>query len=346
MIDTIKVYSRDFEVGERSRLKLRPGIVDCHTGELENCYSLYRDRSGKLISGSGAYMNNNLFNLDINKNGLFLKFTPAKNYFGCNYYSITPDQLKLITTEIQRQLEDSDIYLNLDSSQLSRLDLAKNIHTDKPVSQYSELFGFLNGKRMRSVAYPQYFRYGNQSRQVVFYDKLEELSKYQKINLDQYDIPRQDTLRSELRFLTGKVIERDISFKTLSQLYDRSNYDYLKDRYKHHLKDLVFRSENKERLKLNITKEVEYLKHLKETSKRNAILEYLATTGIDRVLHMFGSLDNFRTILETAGFQREYTYRQIRQLQDRIKLRTRINLKYEKDSITQLYDELTKKLLN
>lgn len=346
MLDTVKIHTSDFEIGERSRLKLRPGIIDCHTGEIENTYFLYRDRSGQNISGAGAYLNNSLFNLDINSRGLFLKFTPAKNMFGCNYYSINNNQLKLVTQEIQKTLQDCDIHLNLDDADLSRIDLAKNIHTDKPIPAYSDLFSFLQGQRMKTYEFPSGFRYGNMSRQIIFYDKLLELQAVQRVDLDKLDIPKQDTLRGELRFLSTKVIRRDLPHTKLGQLYDKSHYEDMRDSYKHYLKKLVFRSDSDQKIKFHFTREVEFLQELRKLSKRNAVVEYIAVTGLDQVLQMFGSLDSFRSVLLEAGFQRQYTYRQVKQLQDRLRLRSQINKKYETDTISKLYEEITSKLLN
>jgi len=346
MIDTVKIHTKDFEVGGSARIKLRQGVVDYNTGVIENNFFLFRDRSGQDIYGSGAYLNTDLFNLDINSRGLFLKYTPAKNMFGCNYYSVNNNQLKLVSQEVQDTLAENDIYLDMDSSDLSRVDLAKNIHTDKPIPAYSDLFTFLSGQRMKSYEFPSGYRYGNQSRQCVFYDKIEELLAVQKIDLNKTGIPDKDTLRGELRFLNHKVIKRDLPHTKLGVLYKKSNYDDMRDSYRHYLKKLVFRSGSDQELKFHYTREVEFLTELRKISKRNAVVEYIAVTGLDTVLQMFGSLDNFRSVLLSAGFQRQYTYRQVKQLQERLRLRSQINKKYESDSISKLYEEITTKLLN
>jgi len=345
LIDTLKLHSRDFEVGQSADLKLRPGVVDMKTGEVENSFDLYKNRSGQVVSGSGAYLNTELFNLDISQRGLHIKFTPAKNFYGTNYYSINSSQLKFISEEIQKTLKESDIHLNLEESEVSRIDLCKNIHTDQPFIAYQELFSFLEGKRMKSTQYGSYFRYGNKSRQTVFYDKIEELNN-QHIDLKRYDIPQEDTLRGELRFLNKKTVKRDLPATKLVQLQNKDTYEDMRDSYRHYIKDLVFRSKGEDKLKFNFRKEVELLKAIKEKSKRNAIVEYLSISGLEKVLLVYGSLENFRSVLLESGFQRQYTYRQIRQMQDRLELKSRIDLKYdtEENTLSHQYEEILTKL--
>jgi len=347
MLDTVKVHSRDFEVGTDSPLEIRQGIINHSTGEEKNSFFLFKDRSGNYVNGAGAYLNHNLFNLDINKNGMFLKFTPAKVFYGCNYYSVNNNQLKLVTDEIQEELKRSDIHIDLKETALSRVDLARNIHTDKPIPAYQEMFSFLSGQRMKSVAYPEYYRYGNRSRQIVFYDKISELTNFQKININDFDIPDKNTLRGELRFLSGSVCKRDLPYTKLGDLYKKSNYEDIKDSYKYYLKKLVFKSGVKdEKVKFHFNKEVEILQEMRKAFKRNAINEYFNHRNFNFILNVFGSLDNFRSVLIEAGFERTYVYRRLKKLEKGFYIVEKIEEKYNKDRITNLYEEITNKFLN
>jgi len=348
MIDTVRIFTKDFEVDSGARLKLKPGVVDIESGQTEGSNWLYRDKSGNDIQGSGAYLNSDKYNLDIDKYGLKVKFTPAKGLYGCNYYSINNSQLAIVSEEIQRDLQDHGIHLNLHHADVSRLDLARNIHTEQPVKAYEQLFGFLNGKRMKSAHHPGYHRFGNRARQCVFYDKLQEVERFQGVDLSKHGIPNRPTLRGELRFLNGRTVKRDLECSRLSELYNKDCYEGLRDKYRHYLRELVFRHKGECKLSLNYQQELEFLRELREMKKRNVVADYLAIRSIDRMMEMFGDIETFRTLLIDAGFYPKYADRQMKQLRERLDLWSRVKVRNtdEEKTVSRMYEEVTDKLLN
>jgi len=345
MIDTLKLHTRDFEIGPNADLDLKQGPINLKTKNIMNHHFLYKDTSGKYIFGPGAKLNTQRFNLDITLKGLHVKFTPAKNYHGCNYFPIKPNELKLVTAEIQKELKEHDIHLNIDNTDISRIDLAKNIHTDQPFIAYSELFAVLEGKRMKSTECGgEYYRYSNKSRQIVFYDKLNELKINQKINFERFNIPKVDTMRGEIRFMDKAIVKRDLPVTRSNELYKPDAFEALALSHRHYIRDLVFRKNDDDKLKFNFLSHVELLKALREKHPRNAIHQHLNMIGINQLLFEIGNLETYRILLKEAGFQERYTYKVIRELQETLKMRSEIDLLYEENTLSSQYDEILTKL--
>lgn len=346
MLDKLKVYTTDFKVGKNAPLQVKQGVLDCLTGEVKGISNLYTDQAGQEVSGASAYMNTDHFNLDISNKGLFITFTPAKVLFGNNFYSVTSDQNKIVCQQIQQELEQNDIHLNLGQSKLSRVDIAKNAQTKQPFSVYNSLFSLLTARRMTPVSYGETHSFRNESREVLFYDKLYELTQ-QGVDLKSLDIPKSNVMRSELRLRSHRVVKRDTELDQLDQLYSREVYEDLRGRYKKIIADLVFhQKEGQDKVVFNYSQEVELLLFMKEKYSRNAIMRYLSLTGLENVLQVFGSLENFRKVLLGAGFERSYVWRQVRDLEENLKFKSQVKSAHRKDSsISALYEELYSKFV-
>ncbi|GAI57932.1 unnamed protein product, partial [marine sediment metagenome] len=93
--------------------------------------------------------------IEVNNKGLFLSFNPSLIYYkDHNLYSVTNWQLKAVTEKLKESLEDNGVRLDMDSMNLSRIDLQKTRNLDFPFSAYNPIFAWLEGKRLQSVVYP------------------------------------------------------------------------------------------------------------------------------------------------------------------------------------------------
>jgi hypothetical protein len=351
MIDKCKIYTRDFKIGSSTPMIIKQGHVNSLTGEIENEGYLF-NRGGKEFYGFSSFLNNELFptfTLDLIPEGhkstrLRMEFNPNKVYFDDNFHLVDSGQFYEVCTFLKGELEKADIGINIDSCKLGRIDIAKNINTTYPVIAYADVFNFLRAKRMSRRVYPTTFEFSNTKREIAFYDKLGQLQMSNSKIPDDVDL-FDNIMRAEIRFKGNKVVERDTEINNLSELYNSDRYLYLGNTYKKLMQDLVFRRGSKYELKVKYVSEIELLKSMRRSNKRNALMKYLLIEGLERNLEKFGSFDNFAYILKEAGFNRSYIYKQLIVLNDLMNMKTLIEVDTEEtEKFTSMLDELYQKI--
>jgi hypothetical protein len=349
MIDKVKLWTQDFTIAAGSQLTVKGADLSLATGESEHDFFLFMDKSGNRITGSRAYINSPEYQVTIDRRGLFLQYTPAVVFHGCNYFSVTSQQNKLVADKVEHDLADKGIYLSLGSSAVSRLDLANNIITDNKVSAYSDLFESLSPKRSRTVKYnTEYYRYGNNSRQAVFYNKIEDLKdkwgKTARYNLDKYGINGSaNILRGETRWLRASVIKKDLSVYRLSDTFEKDQYEHLRDCYRAFIRERVFETAGQQQA-LNFETELETLKRYKEQGKNSAIKDYLVYVSIEKLIQELGSLDKIETLICAAGYSQRTAKRTRQYLQSVLQMRAQQGTA-DPAGITAMYTEILNKLV-
>lgn len=345
MIDKLKVYTDDFQIDKlkATNLILRPASYSIGAGEQEQeKHCLFNDNSGKLYFGLSAYLNTELYNLDITTKGLFVQFNPSKIYHDINFYPVSSNQVKIVCNEIAGDLKDNGIQLNFDNMKVSRLDLAKNINVDYGFTEYSDLLRCLSGKRMNARDYGTSYLFYNKSREISFYDKIEEM-KTHNVDFSKYDIPLGNVMRAELRFKQNSVVKRDVGLEKVNNLYDVEYYDYLKNKYKKIISDVVFKNNNlDEQLRFDFVCEMD---RLKSFVGNGGIPRYRKMLGLNELIKVWSPLDKFKKAVRECGYTRQHANRVIKEIQDDIKDYKKHNKKYEDHTIGLLYDELHTKLV-
>lgn len=237
MLDTLKVHTREFTVKDGARVSVQPGLVDYETGEQREV-SLFKDDLGRDVYGSKAYVNTENYNLTIQPMGagveLFLQTSLPKVVNGENYNPLTNSETVQAIQAIGQDLRSRGIGLNLDTCELSRVDLFKNVVGDNEFKSYSPLFALLQSKRQQRRDYGTTFTWSNTQREICAYDKLTEMQS-RGVKVGGYP---QNTIRFEYRLKNSRVCERELKVSTVKKLVN--NLDDLQKKYKDALSKSIF----------------------------------------------------------------------------------------------------------
>jgi len=362
MIDKLKLWTDDFRIEKENSLILKRGDLDLKTGEILKEYGLFERSDGRIEIGSKAYLNNKEFkngilpyNIEINTRGLFLSFNPSLIYYqDHNLYSVTNWQLRDVTERIKYSLKENGIRLDLDSMNLSRIDLKRDIYTDYPYIAYTPIFDWMAGKRLKSVEYEGSYSFRNKSRQVIFYDKLRELEAVHGIKRESLRLgsgllkmsKENELMRGELRLLRKKVVESNLNIIEAKELYKREAYEHCNKRYSELLKELIFQpTKATPESMIYFKTDLDLLEQCKARTK-NWVGRYLKIIGAQEIVERWGSLEAFRELLRKAGCEREYTYRITKRIRRWLTESREANKKggFE-SSFGELYNELYTKFL-
>ena len=336
-IDKISLHTKEFSVGNGHSLTIQPMAYTPNAQEQNEEPTLWRGQKG-----SKAYLNNELYNLTISERGLNVGFNPSKIL---HPYNLTNDshQVEELCDNIRGDLKAKGVLLAPDNElKVSRFDMAKNEQMSLPIAYYSPLFKSLKGKRMNNREYPSSYYFANKSRELNFYDKTEEVSSRTKMGQAPIEVPSR-LMRAELRAKKGDTVGRIYRVNDLQSIL-RVGDSYREQKYKHTLQTQIFANgQNQEQLQIfavDYDKELRVLKALKEKHTRGSIDKYLGYKGVEALLQDFGNLDNFRNLLIEAGYQREYSYRIVRKVQEQIQALSFFQSSNEQEKLSKLYNEV------
>jgi hypothetical protein len=294
-------------------------------------------------------------NITIGKTGLQMIWNPSKferdprtHIHPVSDMNIFTERLQQTADWINRNLVDFDI----DQMRISRQDLCNNNILKAPVSSYVKgLSGVLNMSRCNTVNYPTGMRIGNKSQSLVFYDKIKELTGHQDHKKDKAlvsDLTKnwgENLLRSELQMLNSESVHRYWKIKTVGQL-KQTGLPFLQDQYRKIIKEKVFKIRKFETGLIPYPDGVELIRQLVE-NKRDWLFKLTALcNGVEGLEQTYGSLDTFfmsaREVFKTHKNPRE----PMRKLKDNINqlIQQQAQLKLNTDGISQMYDELYRKI--
>lgn len=336
-IDKISLYTKEFSIGSGHNLTIQPMAYTPNSKEQREEPHLWRGQKG-----AKAYLNNEIYNLTISERGLNVAFNPSKIL---HPYNLTNDthQVEELWDNIKGDLKDKGVLLAPDNQlRVSRFDMAQNEQMNLPIAYYSPLFNSLKGKRMKNVEYPSSYYFKNKSRELNFYDKTEEVGNRTKMGQAPIEVPSR-LMRAELRAKKGDTVGRIYRVNDLQSILKVGD-TYRKEKYKNTLQTQVFANgNNQEQLQifaLDYDKELRTLKALKEKHPRGSVDKYLSYKGVEALLEDFGNLENFRNLLLESGYAREYTYRVVRQLEERIQALSFFQTLNQEENLTKLYNEV------
>lgn len=237
MLDTLKVYTPDFEVKDRAQVSVQPGLVEYATGQQREV-SLFKDELGRDVYGQKAFVNTERYNLTIQPMGagveLFLQTSLPKVVHEDNYTPLTNSETGQAINEIASDLKSRGVVVNLDSCGLSRVDLFKNVIGDNDFLSYSPLFELLQSKRQHKRDYGTTFTWSNTQREICVYDKLTEMQS-RGVEIAGFTA---NTLRFEYRLKNSRVCERELGVSTVKNLV--KNLDNLPVKYNDALSKSIF----------------------------------------------------------------------------------------------------------
>ena len=240
MLDTVKVFTTDFDVKDDAKITIQPASINYQTGEVNNRF-LFRDSSGVDVKGSRAYINDDVFNFTVKPDDMglgvlgLLQFSPPKVLTGDNYYTLNDSQLLESFKVLQDRLDDSGIRVDLGACRVSRLDACRNAYTEYPFEVYAPLLQNITMARQERRDYGSTYLWHNGQRQVCVYDKNVEVNN-RKGDLSNYP---DNTIRFEYRLLKGRSVKRATGIETISDIKDTST---IREVYKKAMAKNIFKA--------------------------------------------------------------------------------------------------------
>jgi len=336
MLDTVKLRLKDYEV--RGSNNLRISTIFNTSGEEQGSCKLFDMSDGTEISGSKAYLNTDHFQLDILGRGSFVKFSVPKVYYGDNYKSVNGDQTKEVINLIQSELKDNGIGTNLFNSDLSRIDMFKQITPEEPFYNYAPIFRAVNGTSKKLRDYGTTFLWYNGSEQIAVYDKLQEMLINKK---DIGGLP--DTIRFENRLMNKRKIMHDLEFSHTQDLI--SYYNELEGVYKANLSKSLFMLNDAEFNEVLLSDMEMRLSYFMDYGGRYWLRKFLMSFGVDMV-ERYG-IDNFISIVRRkyVKAEKQRAYRLKKNVKEMIAVNTVLRKGTPSKTLLTLYNELKHKLV-
>lgn len=339
-IDKLHLWTRDFLIDDRSRLRVRPSVFDCNTGEMINDFMLFKTRNGDAVHGSNAFLNDDLFYADINIDGLRVNLNPSIVQYGNNFFSVDYNGLKETIKTVQSRLDDSGVNCELKDCDISRLDIQRTIPTEHIFLQYNPVFDFMKFGTMHDKKnHIDGYTAGNLSRQVCAYDKMLEM---QRKKIDTSFVQDKNVMRFEYRFRNRRTVRTDCQVAKLRDLMRKDSFNNLSPLYKQNVESL-FSEIPKESQIFCYETEVELLREMKRRYKRNAFYRYMISYAFDYWRRHLITPDVLKRIMRDADYDRGFIHKQMIQIN---KLRNVMTDSRRTDTtVYSLADEIRSKLV-
>lgn len=290
-LDTVHLQLTDYSVSEESTLTVQPSPYLASTGELVSDFNLFRDNSGKMHTGSKAYLNvPDRFQLTLqpfskSQAGVscFLQFSVPRVYYGNNYYSVGEEGSQAVFNNIQKELWEHGIHTDISEASICRLDTFKNIEQEEPFPSYAPLLGMLKMRRGVDRAYPEGFLMKNTQQQFCIYDKIAEMQK-RKVDTSPYP---DKTMRFEHRCMNKQKVEKVFGFSSVSALFSGGYQEVKKQQVEQWRKNL-FSQTVEEVITIGARAIEEELSYFKQRYERNWFDWFLKSYGAYHLAQVAG----------------------------------------------------------
>ena len=205
-IDTVRLWLQDFTVADNSAFEIRTTST-ASTGETDD--TLLYEVSDGVVYGGKAYLNTDLFGCTLHSpEALFVQASLPKQLHRDNRAEASGIDIGLALTALEGALWRAGISTDIREARISRLDIARTVHLDRPVSAYAGAIRSLTYPRMdRTSYYSGGARWSNSRHQISFYDK----------GLEQTGTPSNEC-RLEYRLIRGESIARYTPFEKAGDL--------------------------------------------------------------------------------------------------------------------------------
>jgi len=337
MLDTVKLRLLDYEIEKQNSLSIT--TIFNTSGEEKNACKLFDMNDGTEIGGTKAYFNTKDLQFDIMTRGAFVKFSVPKTYHqGNNYNSVNQENTKEVFSHIETELKENGIKTDIFNSDLSRIDMFKQIVPDEHFHNYAPIFRTINGTQKELRDYGTTFLWKNSVEQIAVYDKIKEMLHQKK---DISGLP--DTIRFENRLLNKRKIEQVLEFTKANELI--KYYDELEPSYKASIRKNLFRLDTKE-FNIAIQKEFEArFEYHFLTGGRQWLNKFIYTLGVDAV-EIYG-VENIVSLARTKwnNKEKQKAYRLRKKINDTIAETTLSKRCTVNKTLLTLYNELKTKLV-
>ena len=338
MIDKLQVSTANFGIGNDAVLTVVPVSYDTDKQPKAEAPAggVLFERAGIYHYGAKAFKNTDTFNLTISPNfGLEIHWNPAVVIHRNNFLPVTESEFRRSIDIIQNQLTDAGIYLDMDAAAIVRLDTAQDREMEEPIPAYYQLFRLLQAKRASNKEMDNGYYFSNGNRQILFYDKLEEMRSRKVMLAPSLNI--KNIMRCEYRLRRKDAVRRYAGLNNIADIR-KVSFQELERFHRDSIAEFAFTSiPAPDALAFSLKTEIEILAEFKNRFKRNALsLYHEARTNLDR----FGSIENYKKSLAAAGFEHSYIYRHSKKILECISVIEEVEGRNGKKNIGSLYQEI------
>jgi hypothetical protein len=296
-IDKLILTTRDYIVKDLDKLGKNRTIKQGKTEEESLPVILVNTgMDHKQIKANSLFYNvPDFYNVSINQTGLQVIVNPSKVL---HEYELSDTKKTIeVISAVEKNMTDAGILLDFLSSSVSRIDLAKQVITERSTKAYTPAYNFMRGRKMKGVQYETGYRWGNKQHENTLYDKSIESN-----------LPFPNLLRNEVKTKTTSTTQKMTGIHNLRNLFDAGD-TYLTEFYNDYLNKKLFSGSFQTQMTIDFDSEVERLSTLKKQGK-NALLKYFAITGINEIIKKLGDAELIFQIMKEAGYSRNEVNKQ------------------------------------
>lgn len=321
MVDTIRVYTRDFKLLAGNRFKTK--TIATPDGEVESVKS---------------FLNFPHLKIELPDEGLLTVETSVpKLLYGTNLFECKAGDYERAVGEIRKHLAQAGVSVSKDFSdfRLSRVDFCRNLQVNShPMDYLIALSTFAYPRAVKREIAHETLTFRNTNRELELYNKVKEIrDKERDPNVLRLVKDRpEDILRVESRLKRPRAVKRVVRKETLSEVFDlelsRKILSQDLDRLTHTGKQTEL---------FNLTENLTLLTEIAKRRKRGVFREFLAVRGTETFLKDFrGDWGKIREFLE-HHYSRTQVYTILRDLREHheIALEPR-----ERDLLREIKDKL------
>jgi len=294
-------------------------------------------------------------NITIGQKGLVMVWNPSKferdprtHIHPVNAHHVFMDRLKQTMDWVNGHLVDFD----QQEMNIYRLDMCRNIRTEAPVSMYSKrLSGALDMSRCNTSSYPTGMASGNKSRRYILYDKVKEIVGHKDHKADnafKSDMVKnwgENLMRAEIQMQKSDAVERYWKIHKLGHL-ENIGIHTLQETYRDHMKQKLFKVRTLDNTgSIPFTDGVNLVKDFKH--QRDWFYKLLAVcSGLEGIEQIYGTMDTFYLCAKLAMGENPSTRMKIHRLKAEVDklVKKQVELELNTDGISQMYDELYRKI--
>lgn len=275
-----------------------------------------RDDTGRIIEGTGFFLNTPIATFDLSPKGLSVTFNPSKVRHPWKL-NTDPADVGRVGDEVQALLTRSGVLAEVDRMTLTRLDTAVDAQLSKPLPMYIPACSHLRARRMKSREYPDGYLWKNTQRASVLYSKTKEAAARKK-DKGRVIIP-YDVSRWENRWEDARPLARELGFSAFGDLR-RIDPDHLRDIHRDALNRTVFHTDPKSvQYILDFDTEVELYAQYTQGRRSGMDRWIMDMGGPGHAVEALGGIDAVREIMRRAGDPERTIRDRIRRLQDHIR---------------------------
>lgn len=342
MLDTLKLYTSDFEVKDGAAVTVHQGQLDYASGAI-NESQLFTKESGQPVFGAAASADGEdiRYHLQIQpkagKVQAFVNFSVPKVINGENFYPVTAEESGQALERVNADLWNRGIHLDLNHAKLSRVDMFQNAYASEPFANYRPVFELLQCKRQQRKDYGTTFLWSNTQRELCVYNKLEEMEQR---GARVAGLP--PAVRFELRFKNAAVNKKMFGFSTASELV--SQLDHVKEVYNDQLVKSLFGFTPGE-VEVLVASRLECeLRFYRSNCGKRFVSSYQRALGA-RELLSYGE-DAIKAAFTSMDLDRNLTWRTIKRLRENWQTLAMIRAESsEVKTLSTLYSELKQLVL-